>query len=83
MVGVVARRRLPLLALVVFGALAALPNAAGAASGHGFVNMRDRLGAIGGQLSVESTPGHGTRVSARIPTPPLRVAVPHGEIISS
>ncbi|HEY3717390.1 MAG TPA: GAF domain-containing sensor histidine kinase [Jatrophihabitantaceae bacterium] len=57
--------------------------AAGAASGHGFVNMRDRLGAIGGQLSVESTPGHGTRVSARIPTPPLRVAVPHGEIISS
>src|SRR5947209_3426453 len=28
--------------------------------GHGFVNMADRLGAIGGTLCVESVPGRGT-----------------------
>jgi signal transduction histidine kinase len=38
-----------------------------ATSGHGFVNMGDRLGAIGGHLSVDSAPGQGTRVSATIP----------------
>lgn len=36
--------------------------------GHGFVNMQDRLGAIGGQLQVESSPGHGTLVRASIPS---------------
>ena len=30
-----------------------------AADGHGFVNMRDRLGAVGGTLIVESEPGPG------------------------
>jgi signal transduction histidine kinase len=46
-----------------------------AAQGHGFVNMRDRLGAIGGRLSVESTPGRGTRVCAKIAaSPPRRLA---------
>jgi len=35
--------------------------------GHGFLNMRDRLGAIGGTLTVESKPGHGTTVRTRIP----------------
>jgi len=41
------------------------------ALGHGFVNMQDRLGAIGGTLTVESRPGAGTTVRARIPARPL------------
>lgn len=35
--------------------------------GAGFVNMADRVGAIGGSLAVDSAPGTGTRVSGRIP----------------
>jgi signal transduction histidine kinase len=37
--------------------------------GHGFVNMRDRLGAIGGTLIVGSKPGSGTRIQGAIPIP--------------
>lgn len=35
--------------------------------GAGHVNMRDRLGAVGGRLTVESRPGSGTRVTGAIP----------------
>ena len=35
--------------------------------GHGFVNMADRLGAIGGTLGVESSPGRGTTIRGEIP----------------
>jgi signal transduction histidine kinase len=42
-----------------------------AAAGHGLVNMRDRIGAVGGTLTVQSAPGAGTTVHADIP-----VAVP-------
>jgi signal transduction histidine kinase len=35
--------------------------------GHGFVNMGDRVGAIGGSISVESAPGEGTAIRGRIP----------------
>jgi signal transduction histidine kinase len=35
--------------------------------GHGFVNMKDRVGAAGGTVTVSSTPGAGTVVSGRIP----------------
>ncbi|WP_426571113.1 histidine kinase [Aquihabitans sp. McL0605] len=35
--------------------------------GHGFVNMTDRLGAIGGRLDVRSSPGAGTTISGQIP----------------
>jgi signal transduction histidine kinase len=35
--------------------------------GAGFVNMGDRVGAIGGTFSLHSAPGQGTRVSGRIP----------------
>ena len=35
--------------------------------GHGFVNMRDRLGAIGGTLEVRSAVGSGTTIAGRIP----------------
>jgi signal transduction histidine kinase len=38
-----------------------------AEDGHGFVNMRDRLGAVGGTLTVESSPGAGTRIGGSIP----------------
>ena len=38
--------------------------------GHGFMNMQDRLGAIGGRLEVESAPGKGTTVRATIPSAP-------------
>jgi signal transduction histidine kinase len=38
-----------------------------AAQGVGFTNMNDRLGAVGGSLRVESTPGAGTRVTGIIP----------------
>jgi signal transduction histidine kinase len=37
--------------------------------GRGLRNMRDRVEAVGGQLSIESEPGHGTRVSGTIPLP--------------
>ena len=39
-------------------------DAAVAREGHGFVNMRDRLGAVGGTLTVESAPGRGHHASA-------------------
>jgi signal transduction histidine kinase len=35
--------------------------------GLGFVNMRDRLSAVGGELAIRSSPGRGTRVVASIP----------------
>jgi signal transduction histidine kinase len=35
--------------------------------GHGFVNMSDRLGAIGGTVRWESEPGRGATVRASIP----------------
>ena len=38
-------------------------------NGHGFVNMRDRVGAFGGVLTVDSTVGRGTVVHGEIPVP--------------
>lgn len=38
--------------------------------GHGFVNMRDRLGAFGGTLNVTSGPTSGTAVCGAIPISP-------------
>jgi signal transduction histidine kinase len=35
--------------------------------GHGFVNMADRLGAIGGSVRWESGPGEGARVRGSLP----------------
>ena len=37
------------------------------AAGHGFVNMADRLGAIGGTVRWESEPGQGAQVRGSIP----------------
>jgi signal transduction histidine kinase len=41
------------------------------ASGTGLHGLADRVDALGGRLEVESPPGAGTRVSARLPLPPL------------
>ncbi len=41
--------------------------------GAGMVNMRDRITSVGGNLTVDSRPGRGTRVNGRIPlSPPAR-----------
>lgn len=34
---------------------------------HGLQNMADRIGALGGELTIESTPGEGTTVSGSVP----------------
>ena len=47
-------------------------------SGHGFVNMKDRVGAIGGSVEVWSEPGRGTRISGSIPTGVDRAEDPNG-----
>jgi signal transduction histidine kinase len=39
-------------------------------AGHGFVNMRDRLGAVGGALTVRSAAGEGTHIIGSIPVAP-------------
>ena len=35
--------------------------------GAGFVNMSDRLGALGGTVRIDSAPGRGTRVAGTVP----------------
>ncbi|HEY5697310.1 MAG TPA: sensor histidine kinase [Acidimicrobiales bacterium] len=50
---------------------------ASAAMGHGFVNMRDRLGAIGGTLEIDSAPGEGSRIRGHVP---VDVAPPEPEV---
>jgi signal transduction histidine kinase len=42
-------------------------------AGAGLTNMRDRIGAVGGTLRIESAPGSGTRVRGAIP-----LAAPNG-----
>jgi signal transduction histidine kinase len=42
-------------------------DAAVADRGHGYVNMADRLGAIGGTVRWDSAPGHGSVVSGSVP----------------
>ena len=38
-----------------------------ARKGHGFVNMADRLGAIGGTVRWQSEPGHGAQIRGSLP----------------
>jgi signal transduction histidine kinase len=38
-----------------------------ATMGGGLSGMRERLAALGGSVRVESRPGHGTRITARVP----------------
>ncbi|MEU9657201.1 sensor histidine kinase [Streptomyces chartreusis] len=46
---------------------AALPDSPGGGRGHGLPAMRARLRALGGTLTVESSPGEGTVLSAAVP----------------
>jgi signal transduction histidine kinase len=41
------------------------------AVGSGLANIRDRVESIGGHLTIDSTPGRGTRVRAVLPQPAL------------
>ncbi len=38
-----------------------------ASGSRGLLNMADRAGGLGGELSIESAPGQGTRVTVRLP----------------
>jgi signal transduction histidine kinase len=38
-------------------------------AGAGIANMRDRIAAVGGNLTVDSAPHHGTRVEGNVPHP--------------
>jgi signal transduction histidine kinase len=40
----------------------------------GLVNMRDRIGAVSGELEINSVPGHGTTVSGAVPLGQLETA---------
>ena len=41
--------------------------------GAGLTNMRDRIGAVGGQLAIESAPGEGTCVAGSVPVGPAEI----------
>jgi signal transduction histidine kinase len=43
------------------------PESAQRTPGLGLITMQERLRLVGGQLSVESEPSHGTRIRVRIP----------------
>jgi two-component system, NarL family, sensor kinase len=43
------------------------PLADNARNGLGLISMRERIHQLEGQLSVTSTPGHGTRIDVRVP----------------
>jgi PAS domain S-box-containing protein len=47
-----------------------------AGHGAGLTNMRDRLGAMGGTLAIESNFGRGTRVMGAVPVRPVELAPP-------
>ena len=39
-------------------------------AGYGLAGMRARVGEVGGELDVASTPGGGTRLTVRLPAVP-------------
>jgi signal transduction histidine kinase len=78
---IVERRRDHLLVIVEddgkgFAACDA-PHAQGSGRGLGLLGMRERVALVGGQLSLDSSPGCGTTARVRIPVPP---AAPEKEV---
>jgi signal transduction histidine kinase len=43
------------------------PEAAASSRGFGLIAMRERLSLVGGECRIESQPGAGTRIRARVP----------------
>jgi signal transduction histidine kinase len=39
--------------------------------GTGLQGISDRLAALDGTIDITSTPGHGTRLTGRVPAPPI------------
>jgi signal transduction histidine kinase len=37
------------------------------AGGHGLFSIRERLGDLGGDVTIETRPGHGCRVRLNVP----------------
>lgn len=46
-----------------------VPQAVKGKGGLGLVGIRERVRILGGALSIESTPGNGTRISVKVPIP--------------
>jgi two-component system, NarL family, sensor kinase len=42
------------------------------AAGTGLVNISDRIAAVGGESEIQSVPGAGTRISARVGLQPSK-----------
>jgi PAS domain S-box-containing protein len=59
---------------------AGLPQGHGG-EGAGITNMRDRIGAMGGTLAIESHPGAGTRVMGAVPMAPVDLPLPIGSLL--
>jgi signal transduction histidine kinase len=55
----------------------------GDSAGIGLISMRERLRLVGGHLSVESEPSHGTRIRVRAPLHKLAVTVTKSSSIGS
>ena len=47
-----------------------------AGSSFGLVGMRERIQMLGGQLCIDSQPGEGTTITARVPLDPLPLPSP-------
>ena len=52
-----------------------------ASHGAGLTHMRDRLGAMGGTLAIESNFGRGTRVMGAVPIRPVELAPPTDSLL--
>jgi len=49
------------------------PASACGRGGLGLVSMRERLNLVGGEMTIESRPGGGTRIDVHVPAPPTPV----------
>ena len=49
-----------------------LENAPSPSGGMGLTGMKERVAVLGGRLDLQSSPGLGTRLTVRVPLPPLK-----------